>query len=250
MSGLIKKNNEIAKNTKSGMGLIKTNTQIAVTDQNKDLVIAKPDQAFVEHVVAMKNQNAIGYVFDATASREDSWETAKIDQEKLLRQGYEMNVRLVHFGGSSIKDTGWHKTPRPLIDEMNRTSCQMGMTQIIPSLEKFLRSNIDPKIVMLVGDSYEEDFSKIDSIVRSYIKNGTRIFAYQEGDDAAASQAFKELAKKTEGVYLKLGDNAADINLSNATSAAIAWVQDGDSGLLKLAESGNKAAKQIALLLK
>ena len=245
MSGLIKKTDTSV--TRTGGGLVKTGTTAVstgnATGTSMGKTIAKPDTTFVETKLA--KTKAIGYVFDRTGSRSSSWAAAKVEQAKLLNKGTELKTRLVHFGGGNIGDTGWHMTPRPLVEEMERVYCEMGGTQILPSLERFTRPDEAPSLVMLVGDAYEENIEDIKDVARKFAINGTKIFAYQEGYDSTAEEAFKLMAEMTGGAYLKLGEDPS-IDLGTATDAAIVWATQGDEGLKKLAAAGNKAALGVA----
>ena len=70
------------------------------------------------------------------------------------------------------------------------------------------------------------------------------VFLFQEGHDAVAEQAFREIARLTGGAWCRFDPGAA-AQLRELLRAAAAYAAGGREALLKLAKSASGAAKLI-----
>src|SRR5256885_15436620 len=70
------------------------------------------------------------------------------------------------------------------------------------------------------------------------------VFMFQEGHDAVAEQAFREIARLTGGAWGRFGPGAA-AQLREVLRAAAAYAAGGGEALLRLSRTGRGAAKLL-----
>jgi len=70
------------------------------------------------------------------------------------------------------------------------------------------------------------------------------VFLFQEGDDAVAEKAFREIARLTGGAWCRFDPGAA-AQLRELLRAAATYATGGREALLKLAKNAGGAAKLI-----
>lgn len=191
----------------------------------------------------------IGFVIDATGSRSSSWEEAQKIQAGMFQRVAEfgnMNLRLVHFGGDEVTDHDWIKNPADVVSKMAQVWCRGGNTQILGSLRKFLDDKPDQKAqsVILIGDSFEEDFDEIEPLAACLKDKKIKIFSFLDGRDFCAEKAFKLLSEKTGGAYAAFGP---DMPLKDLCEG-VAMLSAGGANALQRLHSG--AAKTLLLGIK
>lgn len=195
--------------------------------------------------------SAIGFLIDATGSREQTWAQAQAIQQDMFRTmktstgGTAMRLRLIHFGGQELKDCGWSGNSSQLTSAMAEVKCQSGATMIVKGLKTFLDDTKPPRpdSIILIGDAFEENTVEAYDAAQSLAKKGIKIFAFFEGkDDDYAAGVFKELARITGGAYAQFG---ADMPLKDLCNAVAVYSLGGSPALQRLAHNGNRAAKQL-----
>lgn len=179
----------------------------------------------------------IGFVVDATGSREETWEHAQTVQARMFRsvdalKKFRMQLRLVHFGGGRITDHNWTDDPRALARTMAGVRCRTGCTQIVPAIRRFLseKAGQQAHALILIGDAFEEDLQEAKAAAKQL--SGTKIFSFLEGDDWAACEAFRMLADVTGGRFARFGEELPLADLCE--------------GVALLTAGGSGAAAQIA----
>lgn len=188
----------------------------------------------------------IGFLVDATGSRNESWEQAQTIQAEMFKSVASLRrlaLRLVHFGGNELTDHGWRTNARNIAAQMAAVRCERGLTQILPGLEAFLDESAEhrARAIILVGDSFEEDSEKTEAIALCLKTAGIKVFAFLEGEDWTALSAFKCLADVTGGAFAKFG---ADLPLADLCEGVALLTAGGKKGLKLL---DNKRAKQLLL---
>lgn len=149
----------------------------------------------------------IGFLIDATASREESWEQAQIIQARMFKSVLALRKfepRLVHFGGFKIRDHGWCDKADKVAAEMAKVQCVGGITEINGGLQAFLGEGEKADAIIIVGDSFEEE--RDEGLINEFRKKGIRLFCFQEGKDVIAREAFSWMAEQTNGSYARFGD--------------------------------------------
>lgn len=156
---------------------------------------------------------------DATASRQMTWDRAKVEQAKMFASVTGVKMQLVYYRGgvqalglplssAECKHGRWVETATSLRKQMDTVMVAAGETQI----ERVLRhvsweSKRHPvAALMFVGDSVEEKDSNLYEAARAA---GTRCFMFQEGSNRHTREVFSNIADMTGGAYAAFGESAA-----------------------------------------
>lgn len=203
-------------------------------------------ERFAAREAERRRVTRLGFLIDATASRAATWEQAQAAQAQMFRSVRKLGrlaVRLVHFGGGQLADDGWFDDPRSAADAMARVRCQSGVTQILPGFAAFLGAPSEkrPSVVILIGDSFEEDAREAERLGAALRHEGIRVFSFLEGRDTRAQSAFRALADATGGRFAALG---ADLPLDALCEGVALLAAGGDQAVQRL---GNKQARALLL---
>lgn len=185
---------------------------------------------------------------DATASREPSWRTARQVMDAMFREVPEgLSVQLCWYGGGSFHRSTWTSDAKALLDVVASVRCQAGNTQI----DRVLRHAADEAArggkvagLVLVGDAFEEALAAAQAASKSLRLLGCPVFAFQEGEDYRATEAFKAIATITGGVHLPFDSEAPD-KLRELLAGIAAYA----SGGMKALEAATKRLPGAQLLL-
>ncbi len=190
------------------------------------------------------------FALDATMSRQPTWDMACALQADMFRETAalgSLDIRLVYYRGfNECRATGWISDSTRLATLMSKIDCRGGDTQIGKVLSEARREAVASGVraVVFVGDAMEE---KIDELCAKAGELGmlkVPVFLFQEGDDAVAERAFREIARLTGGAWCRFDPGAA-AQLRELLRAAAAYAAGGREALLKLAKSANGAARLI-----
>jgi hypothetical protein len=195
----------------------------------------------------------LGFVIDATASREWAWQEAKNIQGKMFKQASahgRLALRMVHFRGQQIQTfpaSGWLHDPERLITHMNKIECLQGLTQIVGSIQQLLRTAEPPTVIVLIGDCCErEDQETIEDLARVLGKLKIPVFAFFEGEDEVGRQAYKALARLSGGAFAAFGGKLA---LGSLIVAVGAYASGGEPALHKLSSSPDSEGKAAVVMM-
>src|SRR5206468_3554075 len=116
--------------------------------------IAGPDPAAV---ASWSGRPRLVFGFDATASREPAWATARQVTDALVRAlPGELDVALAVHGGSRLHTfTAFTADANTLRDQAASIRCQAGHTQLLPLLSRALGA-AGVRVITYIGDVYEE----------------------------------------------------------------------------------------------
>ena len=187
-------------------------------------------EAFVQRARAVAPAAAGGsgrliLALDATMSRQPTWDLAcRLQAEMFDTVGRTANlaVQLVYFRGFGecrasrfVSDTGSLKTLMTKID------CRGGQTQIGKVLSHALKEAQRGKVGALVyiGDAMEENVDALAAKAGELGLRGVPVFVFQEGRDAGAETAFREIARLTKGAWFRFDHDSAG-RLAKLLSAA------------------------------
>ena len=122
------------------------------------------------------------------------------------------------------------------------------MTQIEKVLSHALRECEKQKLQALayVGDAMEECIDQLCKIARELGMRGVRVFLFQEGADAAATSAFREIAGLTGGAHCQFSPGAGQ-ELAELLRAVAAYAA---GGLKTLSASQSAGAVKLLQQLK
>ena len=153
------------------------------------------------------------FALDATASREHTWDTAAHLQAQMFREVAligSLDVQLVYFRGvdDGCAASDWTADPLQLGAVMSSIKCQSGLTQISRVLDHAIHEASKRKIgaLVFVGDCCEEPR---DHLMPRARRLSVPAFMFQEGHDAGAERAFREIAQLTRGAHLRFDQGSA-----------------------------------------
>lgn len=154
------------------------------------------------------------FALDATMSRQPTWDRAcEIRPRCSTRsRGRGLSVQLVYFRGfGECRASKWVMNATALRDLMTGIQCRGGQTQIAKVLAHARSRSSRRKIDALVyiGDAMEENPDRLCQLAGELGLKGTRAFLFQEGNDVAAEQTYREIARLTGGAWFRLGPDSA-----------------------------------------
>jgi hypothetical protein len=218
---------------------------IIKTNATKKSALSRALQRFTARREERQRITSLGFLIDATASREASWEAAQASQAKMFRATAKLgalSIRLLHFGGEQLTDHGRMTSARELAAAMASVRCAGGYTQILPGLSVFLRDPPEGRAdaIILIGDCFEESPAEAEQIALALKEAGIRVFCFLEGEDWTAEAVFRRLAELTGGRFARLGEELP----LGALCEGVALLTAGGSKAVKRLEN-----KQVRLLL-
>jgi len=190
---------------------------------------------------------------DATMSRQPTWDMACALQADMFREAAalgSLDIRLVYYRGfNECRATGWISDSAKLAALMSKIDCRGGDTQIGKVLSEARREAVASGVraVVFVGDAMEEEIDQLCAKAGELGMLKVPVFVFQEGHDAVAERAFREIARLTGGAWCRFDPGAA-AQLRELLRAAAAYAAGGREALLKLAGSVSGAAKLISQL--
>ena len=176
------------------------------------------------------------FALDATMSRQPTWDTAcKLQAEMFNAVGRAggLEVQLVYFRGfGECRSSKWVVNTDQLRDLMNRIDCRGGHTQIAKVLRHTRDETVRKPVSALVyiGDAMEENVDRLCELAGQLGLRKVPCFMFQEGHDAAAKTAFREIARLSSGAYFRFDGNAAN-TLLNLLKAVAVYASGGVKAL-------------------
>ena len=170
--------------------------------------------------------------FDATASREPAWATARGVTDALVRAlPGELDVALaVHGGGMLHTFTEFTADARTLRDRAAGIRCIAGHTRLLAILSRSLASP-GVRVVVYIGDVFEESLARGRQLADALGARGIRLFVLHDTSDWNArrdGEVFLDLARRTGGCVLPFDVNAPD-RLRDILGAAAAYAVGGEA---------------------
>lgn len=190
------------------------------------------------------------FALDATMSRQPTWDMACTLQADMFREAAalgSLDIRLLYYRGhSECRATGWISDSAKLARLMSRIDCRGGNTQIGKVLSEARREAAASGVraVVFVGDAMEENVDHLCATAGELGMLKVPVFVFQEGHDAVAEQAFREIARLTGGAWVRFDPGAA-AQLRELLRAAAAYAAGGREALLRLSKTASGAAKLI-----
>ena len=150
--------------------------------------------------------------FDATASREPAWATARAVTDALVKAlPGELDVALAVHGGSMLHTfTEFTADPTRLRDRAAGVSCLAGMTRLLPILSRAL-SNPGVRVVTYIGDVFEESPVRGRKLADAMGEKGIKLIVLHDTADWNSkrdAEVFLDLARRTGGCVLPFDANA------------------------------------------
>lgn len=190
------------------------------------------------------------FALDATMSRQPTWDMACALQADMFCETAalgSLDIRLVYYRGlDECRATAWISDSARLATLMSRIDCRGGDTQIGKVLSEARREAVASGVraVVFVGDAMEENIDELSAKAGELGMLKVPVFVFQEGHDAVAEQAFREIARLSGGAWCRFDPGAA-AQLRELLRAAAAYAAGGRDALLALAKTAAGAAKLI-----
>jgi hypothetical protein len=187
--------------------------------------------------------------FDATASREPAWATARQVTDALVRAlPGALDVALaVHGGGRLHTFTDFTANPATLRDVAASIRCASGRTQMLPILARAIAAH-GVRVVTYIGDVFEESPTRGRKLADEMGRLGIRLFVLHDVADWNArrdAELFQDLARRTGGCVLPFDASAPD-RLRDLLAAVAVYAVGGTA----LLEQQRRTQPGAALLLK
>ena len=202
--------------------------------------------AFLDQVRTLQpNSSGSGrliFAMDATMSRQPTWDLAlslQSDMFQAVKAVGGLDVQLIYFRGfSECQASRWVGNPDALARLMRQVHCEGGYTQIRKVLSHARQENETQKVnaLIYVGDCMEEDVDHLSQLAGELGLIGVPVFVFQEGHDARAERAFKEIARLSRGAYCRF--DAGSAGQLRELLAAVAVYATGGRKALANAKSG------------
>jgi len=192
------------------------------------------------------------FAMDATMSRAPTWDMAlklQGDMFSAVKEVGGLDVQLVYFRGlSECRASKWVSDPEALARLMTSVSCHGGLTQIgkvlAHALEECKKRRVNA--LVYVGDCMEEQVDRLCARAGELALLGVPVFLFQEGDNAAAEGAFREIARLTKGAWCRF-DRGSAKQLRELLTAVAVYAAGGRKALADL--SGKRHGAGARLLL-
>jgi hypothetical protein len=195
------------------------------------------------------------FALDATMSRQPLWDTACRLQGDMFNETAAiggLDVQLVYFRGlAECRASPWVADARRLGGLMEKIDCRGGHTQIGKVLAHARRENEAKKVqaVVFVGDAMEESIDDLCAAAGQLGLLGVPAFVVQEGHDAVAEQAFREIARLSRGAYCRFDIGSAH-DLAELLRAVAAYAAGGMKALADLKARHHAGAVKLLAQLK
>src|SRR6201994_3928051 len=211
--------------------------------------------AFVARARAMSPHAAgargrLVFALDATMSRQPTWDMACALQGDMFREAASLgslDIRLVYYRGlDECRATSWISDSAKLAELMGKIDCRGGNTQIGKVLSEARREAVASGVraMVFVGDAMEESVDDLCVKAGELGLLKVPVFMFQEGQDAPAEQAFREIARLTGGAWSRFDPGAA-AQLRELLRAAAAYAAGGREALLLMSRSESGAARLL-----
>ena len=231
-------------------------------DQTPAPASSKPEiDAFLQKVRSLAPAATAGkrgrliFALDATMSRQPTWDTACALQGDMFREAASvggLDIQLVYFRGlNECRSSSWVRASDKLAELMGRIDCRGGHTQIGKVLSHARQEHAENRVqaMVFVGDAMEEKVDDLCAAAGELGLLGVPVFMFQEGEDAAAEQAYREIARLSGGAYCRFDTGAAH-ELGELLRAVAAYAAGGRKALAELSSRRSGAAQMLLAQLK
>lgn len=229
-----------------------TTSSATSDDMEVSEFLAKVRQLAVPHD---QQRGRLIFAMDATMSRQPTWDMAlslQGEMFKAIKSTGGLDVQLVYFRGlDECRASKWVSDPSSLANLMTTVKCHGGYTQIGKVLSHAVKATNTRRVnaLVYVGDSMEEEIDELCMRAGELGLLGVPVFLFQEGHDARAARAFREIARLTKGATLRFDAGSAS-ELGQLLAAVAAYAAGGHKALRQLGRStrGDGARRLLAQL--
>jgi hypothetical protein len=220
-----------------------------ITNRSENAPVKSQLDTFLEEVKQLASGGSGGgrgrivFALDATASREQTWDTACKLQAEMFREvaaAGGIEVQLVFYrGDDQCSASRWTSDTKHLTKVMTGIMCRAGHTQFRKVLAHAQKETKMLKVgsLIFIGDALEEDEDELIPEARELGRLGVPAFMFQEGDDRRVEHVFREIASVTKGAYCRFDPGAAR-QLGELLKAVAVYVTGGMAALATRKDSG------------
>lgn len=200
--------------------------------------------------VAGKGRGRLIFAMDATMSQAPTWDMAlklQGDMFGAVKEVGGLDVQLVYFRGTGeCRASKWVSDPDALARLMASVSCHGGLTQIGRVLSHALEESGARKVnaLVYVGDCMEESIDALCARAGELALRGVPVFVFQEGDDANADRAFREIARLS--AFCRF-DRGSARQLRELLTAVAVYAAGGRKALLALSGKSDRGGARRLL---
>jgi hypothetical protein len=158
-----------------------------------------------------------------------------------------LDIQLVYYRGlAECRASRWVSEAERLAGLMEGIDCRGGHTQIEKILSHARHETQANRVqaLVFVGDAMEEAVDDLCKAAGELALLGVPVFMFQEGDDAVAEPAFREIARLTRGAYCRFAPGAAQ-ELAELLRAVAAYAA---GGLQALSDASRRSGATQKLL--
>ena len=195
------------------------------------------------------------FALDATMSRQPTWDSACALQADMFREAASvggLDIQLVYFRGlTECRASGWVAGSDKLAALMSRIDCRGGHTQIGKVLSHARQEHARQRVqaLVFVGDAMEEPIDALCAAGGELGLLGVPVFMFQEGHDAVAENAYREIARLSHGAWCRFDAGSAQ-QLRELLRAVAAFAAGGRRALAALSTRSSPAAQALLAQLK
>lgn len=190
---------------------------------------------------ATQSRGRLIFAMDATMSRQPTWDLAlglQAGMFEVVKELGGLDVQLVYFRGfDECRASKWASDPESLARMMSQVQCRGGHTQIGRVLTHTRKETQQQRVgaLVYVGDCVEEGIDDLSALAGELGLLGVPAFFFQEGYNAQAETAFREMAKLTRGAYCRF-DAGSGEELRALLSAVAVYAAGGRPALADLSQ--------------
>jgi len=207
---------------------------------------ADPARVMAAAALSRPRRPRMVLAIDATASRERAWSAAKqVTDSMFLAVPGGLDVALaVHSGGRMTLFSPFHPDAGALRDDAASVICRAGKAVLLDILAR-TRDSTGVKVVVYVGDNFEEDHAAGMAAADALRARGTRLIVLHDASSAkpGAREAFECLANRTGGCVMPF-DAGAPVRLRDMLLSIAAYAAGGHA-LLKRRSHGSPSARLL-----
>jgi len=195
------------------------------------------------------------FALDATMSRQPTWDAACALQADMFREASSvggLDIQLVYFRGlNECRASGWVEGSGKLAALMSRIECRGGHTQIGKVLAHARQEHARRRVqaLVFVGDAMEEPLDALCATAGELGLLGVPTFMFQEGHDAVAENAYREIARLSHGAWCRFDSGSAH-ELGELLRAVAAYAAGGRRALMALSAKASPGAQALLAQLK
>src|SRR6266566_1373881 len=147
------------------------------------------------------------FALDATASRQQTWDTACELQAEMFREVASaggLDMQLVYYRGlGECRNSRWFPDPKQLAKAMSQIMCEAGHTQIEKVLIHAQKETrlLRVSALVFVGDATEENPDTLAHQAGELGRLKVPAFMFKEGRDREVERTFRNIANLTHGAY-------------------------------------------------